>query len=138
MPTEPPALVAARRSWSAVERKAREEWLDLMAEDVCIEDPIGVSPLEPTGKGHCGKAAVAAFWDSHIAPAGIQIEAQRSFAAGSESAHLLTLTTSFPNGVRMLVTGIFTYRVNDAGKLVSLRGYWAFDRDARVERSGAG
>jgi steroid delta-isomerase len=134
VPTEPPALVAARRSWSAVQRKARAEWLELMADDVCIEDPIGASPLEPTGKGHCGKAAVAAFWDRHIAPAEIRIEPQRSFAAGSESAHLLTLTTAFPNGVRTTVTGIFTYRVNPAGKLVTLRGYWALDRDLRVEQ----
>ena len=59
-----PAMVAARGSWSAVQRKAKEEWLDLMADDVVIEDPIGASPLEPTGKGHCGKEAVSAFFEN--------------------------------------------------------------------------
>jgi hypothetical protein len=95
-----------------------------MAEDVCIEDPIGVSPLDPIGKGHCGKAAVRAFWDRSIAPARIRIEVARSFCAGMESAHLMTLTTAFPNGASAVVTGIFTYRVNEAGKLAALRGYW--------------
>lgn len=126
-----PAMLAARRSWSAVQRKAKEEWLALMADDVCIEDPIGVSPLDPLGKGHCGREAVSAFWERHIAPTAIHIEAQRSFAAGQESAHLLTLTTTFPNGGSMRVQGIFTYRVNDLGQLVSLRGFWQLG-DAEV------
>jgi hypothetical protein len=35
----------------------------------------------------------------------------------------------------MIVHGIFTYRVNDAGKIQSLRGYWSLE-DARVEQPG--
>jgi len=124
MSEEHPAMIAARGSWSAVQRKAREEWLALMADDVCIEDPIGVSPLDPVGKGHCGKQAVRAFWERTIAPNQIRIEVARSFCAGQESAHLMTLTTTFPNGASAVVTGIFSYRVNDAGKLVALRGTW--------------
>jgi ketosteroid isomerase-like protein len=124
MSEEHPAMIAARGSWSAVQRKAKEEWLALMADDVCIEDPIGVSPLDPVGKGHCGKQAVRAFWDRTIAPNRIQIEVARSFCAGQESAHLMTLTTTFPNGASAEVTGIFSYRVNDTGKLVALRGFW--------------
>ena len=124
MSEEHPAMIAARASWSAVQRTEKEEWLALMADEICIEDPIGVSPLDPIGKGHCGKQAVRAFWDKTIAPNQIRIEVARSFCAGRESAHLMTLTSSFPNGARAVVTGIFSYRVNDAGKLVALRGYW--------------
>ncbi len=51
MNEESPAMVAARASWSAVQRKAKEEWLALMADDVVFQDPIGVSPLDSTGKG---------------------------------------------------------------------------------------
>jgi hypothetical protein len=39
----------------------------------------------------------------------------------------MTLTTRFDNGGAMIVNGIFTYRVNEHGKLTNLRGYWAFD-----------
>jgi steroid delta-isomerase len=124
MSEEHPAMIAARGSWSAAQRKAKEEWLALMADDVCVEDPIGISPLDPAGKGHRGKQAVRDFWDRTIAPNQIRIEVARSFCAGQESAHQMTLTTSFPNGGSAVVTGIFCYRVNDDGKLVSLRGYW--------------
>jgi ketosteroid isomerase-like protein len=124
MSEEHPAMIAARASWSAVQRKAKEEWLALMADDVCIEDPIGVSPLDPIGKGHCGKQAVRAFWERTIAPNQIRIEVAHSFCAGQESAHLMTLTMTSPNGASAVVTGIFSYRVNDAGKLVALRGWW--------------
>jgi len=124
MSEEHPAMAAARGSWSAVQRKEKEEWLALMADDVCIEDPIGVSPLDPIGKGHCGKQAVRAFWERTIAPNRILIDVARSFCAGQESAHLMTLTTTFPNGGSAEVTGIFSYRVNEAGKLVALRGFW--------------
>ena len=62
-----------------------------------------------------------------MAPMRIVIETHESFAAGLESAHRMTLTTTFPNGGGMVVNGIFTYRVDDDGKLTNLRGYWALD-----------
>jgi hypothetical protein len=35
----------------------------------------------------------------------------------------------------MKVHGIFTYTLNDEGKIRSLRGYWSMDQ-AKVERPG--
>ena len=137
MPEEAPAMLAAQRSWSAVEAKDKESWLGLMADDICIEDPIGVSVLDPTGKGQCGKEAVSAFWDRNIAPNTIRVEAHHSFAAGQESAHVLTLNTTFPTGGITAVTGIFTYRVNEVGQLVSLRGFWGMG-DMQVPPPPAG
>jgi len=128
-----PALVAARSSWRYVQAKDRASWLALLAPDICIEDPIGVGPTNPTGKGIRGLEEAKAFWDKNIAPTSIKIEAHESFAAGSESAHVMTLTTSFPNGVKIIVHGIFSYRVNDAGSLTSLRGYWTL-ADAKIEK----
>ena len=133
MSREHPAMLAARNSWRCVQAKDKEGWLALMADDVCIEDPIGVAPTNPTGRGVRGKAEVGDFYEKNIAPATLRIDAHESYAAGDESAHLMTLTTSFPNGVEMTVRGIFTYRVDEAGKLKSLRGYWAL-ADARVEQ----
>lgn len=125
MGEELPAMTAARSSWRCVQSHDRQGWLDLMADDICMEDPIGVGPTNPTGKGLQGKAAVTEFYDRQIAPATIRIETHESHAAANESAHVLSLTTTFPNGVVARVRGIFTYRVNDAGKLTSLRGYWS-------------
>ena len=110
-----------------------------MAPDIHIEDPIGVGPTNPDGKGFRGLEAVTQFWDRTIATSSIRIETHESFAAGLESAHVLTLTTSFPNGVKIGVHGIFTYRVNEAGKLVHLRGYWTDGRrEGREVRLSAG
>lgn len=124
MATEHPAIAVSRASWSAVQRKAKQEWLALFAEDACIEDPIGVSPLDPEGRGHRGKAAIERFWDANIGPNRLQIEMRHSFAAGNESAHLGTITTTFPNGRKVIVECIVTYKLNEEGKLSSLRGYW--------------
>ncbi len=128
-----PALIAARSSWRCVMAKDMEGWLALMAEDVCVEDPIGVAPTNPSGEGLRGKAALAEFYEKNIAPTEITIEAEESFAAGNESAHVLNLTTSFPNGVKMRVHGIFTYRIDDAGLITSLRGFWSLD-DSKIEQ----
>lgn len=129
MTAEHPAIAAAHSSWRCVGARARDEWLDLMADDVTIEDPIGVAPTNPSGEGFRGKAEAAQFWDKNIGPTeSISVEAHESFAAGNESAHVLTLTTRFPNGTQMIVHGIFTYALNDAGKVRSLRGYWSLDR----------
>ncbi len=131
MTTEHPAMAASRASWSAVQRSAKQEWLDLFADDACIEDPIGVSPLDPEGRGHRGKQAIVAFWDANIGPNTIEVDMQHSFEAGNEAAHLGTLTTTFPDGSSVIVTGIFTYSVNDQGKLLSLRGFWNLAKDLR-------
>ena len=114
------------------QRKAKQEWLALFAEDACIEDPIGASPLDPEGKGHRGKQAIEKFWDTNIGPNTIEIDMRHSYAAGNEAAHLGVLTTTFPNGSKVIVEGIFTYKVNEEGKLSSLRGYWDL-KDAKFE-----
>ena len=63
MTEDHPALLAARGSWKAAQAGDKEAWLDLMAEDVCVEDPIGVAPTNPTGKGVRGKVELAVFFE---------------------------------------------------------------------------
>jgi len=83
--------------------------------------------------GVTGKAALREFYETNMEPNTIRIQTHESFAAGMESAHVLTLATSFPNGVTMTVHGIFTYTVDEAGKIRRLRGYWALE-DSKIER----
>jgi steroid delta-isomerase len=135
MGDESPAMQAARNSWRCVQAHDKQGWLALMADDVLIEDPIGVGPTNPTGSGMRGKQAVAKFYDTHIAPSTIRIEPHESHAVEDESAHVLTLTTSFPNGVVSRVRGIFTYRVDADGLLTNLRGYWTL-AEMEIRRPG--
>ena len=69
-----PALEAARNSWRCVMAKDKEGWLALMADDVCVEDPIGRGPTNPTGTGVRGRAALSEFYDRNIAPSRIRIQ----------------------------------------------------------------
>lgn len=125
---EHPARRAALLSREYVHSKNREGWLGLYAEDAIIEDPIGVSMLDPEGKGHRGPAAREAFWDKFIAPANIHIDILDSYAAANEVANHVVITTNIDlsEGKSLLqkVHGVFTYEVNGEGKLLALRGYW--------------
>jgi hypothetical protein len=124
MAEEHPARAAAKRSMDCVHAKKREDWIANFAEDAFIEDPIGKSPLDPSGQGHRGSKAIAAFWDRVIAPNRVMFNIARSFACGSECANVGTITTVMANGATTLVNGVFTYRVNDEGKITNLRAYW--------------
>lgn len=119
-----PARLAAWRSIDAVARGDKQAWLDNFAEDAIVEDPIGKSMIDPSGEGFRGKQAIEAFWDKNIANMRPMFSLQSSICAGNECANIGTLTIQFPNGVITQLYGVYTYRVDDAGKVVALRTYW--------------
>jgi steroid delta-isomerase len=124
-----PARDAALRSYDAVCRKAKDEWLALFTEDGWIEDPVGPSLFDKEGKGHHGPEGRSAFWDLTIANVErFVFEITDSFAAGNECANTGTIHTLLANGYQVDTEGVFIYRVDDEGKLVSLRAIWEFDR----------
>ena len=122
--SEHPARRAAWRSMDAVARGDKQAWLDNFADDACVEDPVGKSMIDPTGKGHRGKAAIEAFWDQNIANARPMFCLQSSIACGDECANVGTLMIQFENGLVTKLYGVFVYRVNETGRVVSLRTYW--------------
>ncbi len=119
----------ARRSQAAVTARDRSAWLALFAADAVVQDPIGPSPLDPSGAGHRGTAAIAAFYDTVIATAErITFEIDRSYLCGDEVADVGAIRTVLP-GVKQVavVRGVYTYRSNSDGKLAALRAFWEFD-----------
>jgi len=124
-----PALAASQGSWRAVQAHDRAAWLALMADDVIIEDPIGPSVTNPDGTGVRGKEAVATFYDTNIANNNLRITCEETFPSSSpnEVAHILVLRSAFDGGLRSVVRGVFTYRVNDEGLIAHMRGYWNLD-----------
>jgi steroid delta-isomerase len=126
--TTHPARTASRRSMDAVSRGAKDEWLELFAADGIVEDPVGRSMFDPTGDGHRGRDAIAAFWDMTIANVErFEFDIKDSFAAGSEVANVGTITT-YLRGSRVDTEGVFVYRVNDDGLIVSMRAFWETER----------
>jgi ketosteroid isomerase-like protein len=112
---------------AAVEAGDREAWLAIFTDDAVVEDPIGVSPLSPDGQGRRGKAAIAAFWDDVISSGHVTFDIRESYACGDECANVGRITTTFPDGGRSHVEGVYTYRVDGDGNLVALRAFWEFD-----------
>jgi steroid delta-isomerase len=119
----------ARQSQAAVRRKDKQAWLQLFAPDAVVADPIGPSPLDPDGNGHRGLAAIAAFYDTVIAPnEQISFEIERSYLCGDEVADVGTIRTTLPGGEHVVVVrGVYTYRSDGGGRLAALRAFWEFD-----------
>jgi steroid Delta-isomerase len=124
---EHPAHVAGKRSREAAMARDKEAWLALFADDAIVEDPIGPSHFDPEGNGHRGKEAIAAFYDKAIAPSELQFNFVETFQCGNEEANVGSIVITAA-GYQVIADGVFTYRVNDEGKIVALRAYWELDR----------
>jgi ketosteroid isomerase-like protein len=112
---------------AAVEAGDRDGWLALFTDDAVVEDPIGPSPLNPEGGGRRGKEAIAGFWDEVISMGRVRFTLRESYACGAECANVGRITTTLPDGNRSIVEGVYTYRVDDAGRIEALRAFWEFD-----------
>ena len=121
-----PARSAGLASFRYMEEKNRDAWLDLFAEDCLFEDPVGSSPLDPEGKGH-RKGDLGAFWDASVGRGNMSFEVVTSKACANECAFLVKTTNAIA-GLPLLEVEAFTiYKVNENGKVVSVRAYWEFD-----------
>lgn len=118
----------SQASMAAVEAKDKEAWLALFADDAVVEDPIGPSALDPEGKGHRGRDAIADFYDNVIASNdSIRFDIACSFLCGDEVANVGVIRITFPGGMVVEVDGVYTYRRSADDKLVALRAYWEAD-----------
>ena len=90
---------------------------------------MGPSPFDPVGDGHKGREAIGKFWDEVIAPNAVRLDIRLSNSGGDqEVANLLTITVEFPGGGSTSTELIACYRVDDDGKILSLRAYWELDK----------
>jgi ketosteroid isomerase-like protein len=122
------AQQASFNSIKYVKAKNKEAWLDLFAEDAVVEDPVGVSPLDPSGLGHKGREAIAAFWDLAIAIGDIEFELKESHPCGYECANSAKLTKKLSEDIAIVTDLVIVYRVNDDGKVCSLKAYWEYEK----------
>jgi steroid delta-isomerase len=123
------------RSRAAVHAGDREAWLALFADDAFVQDPIGPSAFDPEGKGHHGKEAIGAFYDTVIASAeAISFEIEQSYMCGDEVADVGVIRTTLAGGTHQAVVhGVYTYKSSGAGKIASLRAFWEMDGLELVE-----
>ncbi|WP_336670883.1 nuclear transport factor 2 family protein [Tsukamurella sp. USMM236] len=134
MKDDHPAVLAGRASQSAASGHRKEEWLDLFAADCVVEDPVGPSGFDPEGKGHHGREEIAAFYDKTIGVAeSLEFLFDDGFACGNEVAFTGLIRTVIGGHV-IDAEGVFTYKVDDAGKIEALRAFWEVDRAMATAR----
>ena len=130
-----PARLVSQRSYDAVSRKAKDEWLAFFAEDALIEDPVGHSFFDMEGKGHRGKEAISAFWDMAIAPVEeFTFRIRDSFAAGNACANVATFSTRLSDGTLADTDLVTIYRINDEGLIYSMAAHWEVERTMATMR----
>lgn len=119
------ALEMSQQSMDRIAAKDRDGWLALFAEDAVVEDPVGPSMFDSEGKGHRGKEAIAAFYESAIALSEkVSITIDRSIECGDEVARVGEISITMPGGKVGRVECVNLYKVGSDGRLVSLRSFW--------------
>lgn len=127
-----PARVAAIQSMRLSEAGDAKAWLDLFADDATVQDPYGVSPMDPAGKGHVGKAAIEKFCAAYIRPGAIRFEIRQTVTSGDACVNVGTIFVKRPDGGASWSEVVNVYEVNAAGKITLLRSYWDFEAAARA------
>ena len=89
-----PARLASRQSMAAVEAGDREAWLALFAPDALVEDPIGVSMLDPDRARTRRRRGHRRLLRHGHRPEPVAFEIRESYAAGNEVANVGTITTT--------------------------------------------
>ena len=133
-----PARQASINSIEAVQGGDRQRWLSLWHPQGCLEDPVGVSPMDPEGNGHHGIDAIAAFWDTVIGPANLTITAHKRVASGDRACAVsMTALNDLGNGIKTSIDMIAVYETDKAGKICSMKAYWDWDELAgQLARAG--
>lgn len=130
---------ASHKSGEYVMSKNKEAWLSLFADDAVVQDPVGESPLDTTGRGHKGKEAISAFWDMVIAPGKIDFQIRSSHPAGDECANVVDLVNSMPGGVDIKTKMVVVYTGDSEGRITSLKAYWEYSKvQDQLEKALAG
>lgn len=106
----------------------KDAWLALFRDDAYVQDPVGKSPLDPSGEGHSGKAAIARFWDMTIGPAKLDIKVHQRIPCGDRwCAVFQTASNDLGGGNVTRIDMIVIYEVDNDGLLSSMRVYWEWD-----------
>lgn len=127
-----PARLASIRSMQLSEAGQATEWLDLFAEDAVVQDPYGPSPMDPTGKGQVGKAAIEKFCAAYIKPDSIRFQIRQTVTAGPACVNIGTIYSKRPGGIVSWSEVVNVYEVNDAGEIILLRSYWDFEAGTKA------
>jgi steroid delta-isomerase len=127
-----PARLASIESMQCAMAGDAEGWLDLFAEDAVLQDPYGISPMDPTGLGRVGKEEIAKFCAQYIKPDNIRFEVRQTITSGHAVVNIGTIYVKWPDGRVAWNEVVNVYEVNDSGKITLLRAYWDFEANLKT------
>lgn len=108
--------------WNARDRAA---WLELFADDVVFEDPVGKAPKH-------GRTAAEGSWDNSLRDGREwTLVPKRIITGGPHEAAVEMRNEGLVDGVEAVVEGIEVWKVDDAGRVVHVRAF--FDQPTDVE-----
>ena len=105
--------------------KDKKNWLSLFADDAIVQDPIGVSPLDPEGEGHKGIEAIEKFYDTVIANGNIEFNILESIPCANECANYAQIV-NVVGDLKIETKMIVIYCINSSNKIQSLRAFWDY------------
>jgi len=106
----------------------KEAWLALYTEDAVVCDPVGKSPMDPSGEGHRGKAAIEAFWDNIIGPSRLEIRVDKRWISGDYCCCVAQVARNeLGDGKFTECDMLARYEVNEEGLITSMAAHWCFD-----------
>jgi steroid delta-isomerase len=126
-----PARVASIKSMQHSMKGEAQAWLDLFADDAIVQDPYGPSPMNPSGQGHHGKAAIGKFCAAYIQPDRIRFEVRQTLTSGPACVNVGTIFAKSFDGRYAWNEVINVYEVNAAGKITLLRSYWDYEANQK-------
>ena len=125
---EHPAVRANMNSIRYASEGNKDAWLALYAEDAIVHDPVGKSPMDPTGEGHRGKAAIEHFWDTVIGPSSVTIVADKRWISGDRCCCVAQVAhNDMGDGKVTHCDMLALYEVNDEGLITRMAAHWDFD-----------
>jgi hypothetical protein len=122
------AVEANKKSIQYAMEGNNEAWLALYTDDAVVCDPVGVSPMDPSGKGHHGKAAIEAFWDNVIGQANVDIQASKRWVSGGHNCCVAQVARNdMGDGKFTDCDMLAVYQVNEEGLITRMAAHWDFD-----------
>lgn len=122
------AVEANKKSIQYAMEGNKEAWLALYTEDAVVADPVGKSPMDPSGNGHHGKAAIEQFWDTVIGKANVEIRADKRWTSGEYHCCVAQVARNdLGDGNFTECDMLAVYEVNEEGLITRMAAHWDFD-----------
>lgn len=122
------AVEANKKSIKYAIEGNKEAWLGLYTEDAVVADPVGKSPMDPTGEGNRGRAAIEQFWDNVIGKAKLDIRVEKRWTSGDYCCCVAQVASNdLGNGNVTECDMLATYEVNEEGLITRMAAHWCFD-----------